>query len=126
MDKYHTLNNLLSGLSISEPNLQLNSNVDSHSKHQTSTQKLKNDLEKDKEKINNTMCFRDLEFKRPEMNYPVNGISEILNSVKDTEKKETFRDINSELQNRNNLFASSKQFPIFENIPKLTRLGDSK
>ena len=122
MDKYHTLNNLLSGLSISEPNLQLNSNVDSHSKHQTSTQKLKNDLEKDKEKINNTMCFRDLDFKCHKMN----DISELLNSVKDREKKETFRDINSELQNRNNLFASSKQLPIFENIPKLTRLGDSK
>jgi len=119
MENYDSLNNLLSGLSISETNSH------SNSKLQTSTQKLKTELERDKEKINNTMCFRDLEFKRPEMN-AINDINELFNSAKKEEKKETFRDINAELQNRNNLFTSNRQLPIFENLPKLTRLGDSK
>jgi len=125
MENYDSLNNLLSNLSIYETKLNSNSNFDPHSKHETSTQKLKNDLERDKEKINNTMCFRDLEFKRPEMN-AVNDINELFNSAKKEEKKETFRDINTELQNRNALFASNRQLHIFENLPKLTRLGDSK
>jgi hypothetical protein len=127
MENYDSLNNLLSSLSIYETksNSNSNSNADPHSKHETSTQKLKNDLERDKEKINNTMCFRDLEFKRPEMN-AINDINELFNSAKKEEKKETFRDINSELQNRNALFASNRQLHIFENLPKLTRLGDSK
>ena len=90
MENYDSLNNLLSGLSISET--KPHSNLNSH--HQTSNEKLKNDLEKDKEKMNNTMCFRDLEFKRPEMN-AVNDINELFNSAKKEEKKETFRDINA-------------------------------
>ena len=121
MEKYESLNKLLSSLSISETKL----NYETHSPLETSTKKLKNDLEKDKEKMNNTMCFRDLEFKHHEMS-SVNDINEIFNSSKKEEKKETFRDINTELQNRNNLFASTRQLPIFENLPKLTRLGDSK
>ena len=124
MENYDSLNNLLSSLSISET--KSNSTGDPHSQLQTSTQKLKNNLEKDKEKINNTMCFRDLEFKRTEMNASKNDINELFNSSKKKDEKETFRDINTELQNRNNLFSSNRQLHIFENLPKLTRLGDSK
>jgi|TARA_B110001469_G_scaffold107567_1_gene107849 hypothetical protein len=122
MENYDSLNNLLSGLTIDDKPKTFNN---PHIEKQISNDKLKNELEKDKDKMNNTMCFRDFSLKQFDLN-PTNTVNNLLVSNDKEKKKETYEDMNLKLQNRNNLLSSNRQLHVFDNRPQLTRLGDSK
>lgn len=114
------LNNLLSSLTIKEEPNQLettNKNLD------------KNELQKEKTKINNFMCFRDIDFAK-NTNYNESTPSDlnpnynpqIIDFKENEEVNNKYSNINDQLNDRNNLFLDRKvNIPIFENLPQSTR-----
>jgi hypothetical protein len=107
------LNNLLSGLTIKEESKELN----------------KTEIDKEKTKVNNFMCFRDIDFasnttynesKPGDLNQNYN--TQIIDFKENKEVDSKYSNINNKLNDRNNLFLERKvKIPIFEDLPKSTR-----
>ena len=116
------LNNLLSGLTIKEEPIQ----SETISKNKNSD---KNELQREKTKVNNFMCFRDIDFakntfynesKPSDLNPNYNPKIIDFNEKEEVDSK--YSNINNQLNDRNNLFLERKvNIPIFEDLPKSTR-----
>lgn len=111
------LNNLLSGLTIKEESKEESKKLN------------KTEIYKEKTKVNNFMCFRDIDFannttynesKPGDLNPNYNP--QIIDFKENKEVESKYSNINNQLNDRNNLFLERKvKIPIFEDLPKSTR-----
>ena len=117
MDNYNDINNLLANLEVKEDE-ESSPSPQSTTKPIPDFTKDKKDFEKDKQKMNRALGFRDIDFSKQ------NQISEFGNNYLQTNEstKKKYKDINVQLNERNNLFTKTRShIPIFENLPQLTR-----